>query len=98
MAPTFAVNAPGWTSPKRRYRTAPGGSIINTASINGLRGNKTLIGLLGHRGGDRPDLFLAQAQIVESRVNLRCTGTSLDAADSRDDGCRQSRIIRRASP
>ena len=82
---TFKVNIYSyfWTT-KAAYPHLPdGGAVINTASINGLRGNKTLIDYSATKGAILALTYsLAQAfQERGIRVNSVGTGPGVDTAD-----------------
>ena len=70
---TFAVNIDGYfTSPKRRYRTSPPVARSSIPPDQRASRQQDADRLLGHqRGGDRPDLFLAQA-LRDRGIRVNC--------------------------
>jgi NAD(P)-dependent dehydrogenase (short-subunit alcohol dehydrogenase family) len=84
---TFRVNIYSyfWTTRAALRHLPDGGVIINTASINGLRGNKSLIDYAATKGAVLALTYsLAHAlQDRGIRVNSVAPGAGLDAADPR---------------
>ena len=97
---TFAVNVDSFFHvTKAALAHLPrGASIVNTASINGLRGNKTLIDYSATKGAVIA-LTYSLAQSLQERRNqseLRCARTRLDTADTGDDAVGEGRVLRSA--
>ncbi|MGO3325880.1 SDR family oxidoreductase [Gordonia sp. (in: high G+C Gram-positive bacteria)] len=71
---TFAVNIDGYFHTTRAAldHLTPGGAIINTGSVNGLRGNKTLIDYAATKGAVHTlTKSLAQA-LLDRKIRVNC--------------------------
>ena len=70
------------------------------ASINGLRGNKSLIDYSATKGAVLALTYSLAQALMERRIRVNCgrAGPGLDAADSRHHGRGAGRVVRRAHP
>ena len=97
---TFRVNVHSyfWTTRAALKHLPDGGVIINTSSINGLRGNKTLIDYAATKGAILAFTYsLAQAlQGPRHPGQQRCPRPGLDPADPRDLRRGPGQLVRRA--
>ena len=83
---------------KAASTTSRGGAIINTGSINGLRGNKTLIDYSATKGAVIALTYSLAQALAERGIRVNCVAPGrLDAADTGDDG-RGKRVVRANTP
>lgn len=71
---TFAVNSSAvfHTTKAGLEHLTPGGSVVNTGSVNGLRGNKKLIDYSATKGAVHALTFSFAQALMERRIRVNC--------------------------
>jgi NAD(P)-dependent dehydrogenase (short-subunit alcohol dehydrogenase family) len=71
---TFRVNVYSyvWTTKAALAHLPDGGAIINTGSINGLRGHKTLIDYAASKGAVTAFTYSMAQSLVDRRIRVNC--------------------------
>lgn len=81
----FAVNVAAvfHTTKAALEHLTPGGSVINTGSVNGLRGNKKLIDYSAAKGAVHALTFSLAQALLERRIRVNCVAlrAGLDTTD-----------------